>query len=447
MLTGKELANVSHPRGEATKEWLDKAREYVPRGVAIVNEMFVSEAKGAVLRDLDGNTYLDCYAGVGVLNGGHCPQPVVEAIQAQAGKYLHTFFHQAPHQPYVALSEKLSKLAPGDFPKKAAFFNSGSECVENAVKIARLATNRAAVICFGNGYHGRTYLTASLTAKVKPYKAGFGQFAPGVHRAPTAYCYRCPWHSTYPGCGMHCLEQFKGFFKGEVAPGDVAAMVIEPVHGEGGIVVPPKEFLPGLQSICAEHGICFVADEVQTGFYRSGFPFAVSASGVAPDLIACAKSIGAGLPLSAVVGKKEVMDAPAPGALGGTFSGNPVACAGGVAALDFYEQQDLGGRARRINTYVMGRLRAMQGRLPKIGDVRGLGAMIGVEFVKDPATKEPYPEAVHAITQECYKRGLIILEAGIFDNVIRLLMPLVITEEQMTQAMDIFESVCVKTLA
>jgi 4-aminobutyrate aminotransferase/(S)-3-amino-2-methylpropionate transaminase len=446
MLTGNELANVSHPQGEETRAWLAKAREFVPRGVSIVNEIFAAEAKGAVVRDLDGNTYIDCYAGVGVLNGGHCPQPVVEAAQAQTGKFLHTFFHQAPHIPYVALSEKVAQLAPGNFAKKTAFFNSGSEAVENAVKIARLATKRAAVICFGNAYHGRTQLTASLTCKVKPYKAGFGQSAPGIHRAPTAYCYRCPWHSTYPGCGMHCLEQFKGFFKGEVAPADVAAMVIEPVHGEGGIVVPPKEFLPGLQAICREHDIAFVCDEVQTGFYRSGEPFASACSGVAPDLIAFAKSVAAGLPLSGVVGKAEVMDGPNPGNLGGTFSGNPVACAAGVAALDFYQAQDLGGRARRINAYVMGRLLGMQQRMPKIGDVRGLGAMIGVEFVKDPATKEPFPEAVKQITKACFKKGIIILEAGIFDNVIRFLMPLVITDAQMAQAMDIFEAACAEAL-
>ena len=446
MLTGNELPDVSHGRGSATQEWLARAAEFVPRGVAVVNGVFAAEAKGAVVKDLDGNIYIDCFAGVGVLNGGHCPQPVVEAIQAQAALYLHTFFHQVPHRPYVALSEKLVKLAPGDFPKKAAFFNSGSEAIENAVKIARIATGRLAVICFTSAYHGRTQLTASLTCKVKPYKAGFGPTAPGTHRAATAYCYRCPWQSTHPGCGMHCLEQFKGFFKSEVEPTDVAAMVIEPVHGEGGIVVPPREFLPGLQAICREHGITFVADEVQTGFYRTGKPFAVSNSDVAPDLIACAKSIAAGLPLSAVVGKAEIMDAPAPGELGGTYSGNPVACAAGVAALDFYAAQDLGARAMDINRVVMGRLEALQARLPGIGNMRALGAMIGVEFVKDPRSKEPDPDSVKRITRECFDRGLIVLAAGLFDNVIRLLMPLVITEAQLAQAMDIFEGACTKVL-
>jgi 4-aminobutyrate aminotransferase/(S)-3-amino-2-methylpropionate transaminase len=447
MLTGNELADVSHGQSKATREWLARCSASVPRGVAVANPIFADEAKGAVVKDMDGNIYLDCFAGVGVLNGGHCPQPVVEAIQEQAGKYLHTFFHQVPHRPYVELSEKLCGLAPGSDKKKAAFFNSGSEAVENAIKIARIATCRASLITFTCAYHGRTMLTASLTAKIKPYKIGFGESAPGVHRAASAYCYRCPWQSTYPGCGMHCLEQFKGFFKGEVNPADVAAMIIEPVQGEGGIVVPPKEWLPGLKVICAEHGILFVADEVQTGFFRTGKPFAVEHSGVVPDLMSCAKSIAAGLPLSAVVGRAEVMDAPDPGQLGGTFSGNPVACAAGVAALDYYQAQDLGAQARRINHVVLGRLGALQEKLPRIGDVRALGAMIGVEFVKDPRTKEPDPEAVKRIIKECFDRGLIVLAAGLFDNVIRLLMPLVITDEQLEQAMTIFEESITKTLA
>jgi 4-aminobutyrate aminotransferase/(S)-3-amino-2-methylpropionate transaminase len=270
--------------------------------------------------------------------------------------------------------------------------------------------------------------------------------APGVYRAATAYCYRCPWNSKYPGCGMHCLEQFDTFFKGEVDAQEVAAMIIEPIHGEGGIIVPPKEFLPGLKAICEANGILFIADEIQTGFYRTGKPFAVNHSAVAPDLMCCAKSIAAGIPLSAVVGKAEIMDAPDPGQLGGTFSGNPLACAAGVAALDFYAAQDLGAKARKINQYVLGRLEAMQAELPAVGDVRALGAMIGIEFVKDRATKEPYPEAVKRITRECFDRGLIVLAAGIFDNVIRLLMPLVITDAQMAQAMDIFEASCAKVL-
>jgi 4-aminobutyrate aminotransferase / (S)-3-amino-2-methylpropionate transaminase / 5-aminovalerate transaminase len=446
MLTGIELADVTHERGEATKAWTAKAREYIPQGVSIVNEIFASEAKGAVIQDLDGNIYLDFYAGVGVLNAGHCPQPVVDAIKTQADKFLHTFFHQVPHTPYVELSEKLSNLAPGSFRKKAAFFNSGSEAVENAVKIARRFTKRAAVISFEFSFHGRTLLTMSLTSKVKPYRHGCGPFAPEIYKVPSAYCYRCPWNAKHPGCGMHCLEQFDRFFKSEVDASEVAAILIEPVQGEGGFIVPPKEFLPGLQAICAENGIVFIADEIQSGFYRTGKPFAVNHYGVEPDLMCCAKSIAAGMPLSAVVGKAEIMDGTDPGQLGGTFSGNPVACAAGCATLDYFQAQDLGAKAERINRTVLARLDKLQGKHAGIGDVRALGAMIGVEFVKDRASKKPDPEAVNRIVKECFKRGLIVLSAGVYGNVIRMLMPLVITDDQLTQAMDIFEDACAVVL-
>ena len=446
MLTGNEPAEVKFPQGPATREWHARAAEFVPRGVSVVNPVVAAEARGAVVRDLDGNTYLDFFAGVGVLNAGHCPEPVVAAIKAQADKFLHTFFHQLPHQPYIELSEKLSRLAPGDFPKKAAFCNSGSEAVENAIKIARLATRRSAVISFTCAFHGRTQLTTSLTHKIMPYKRNMGPFAPGVHRAGTAYCYRCPWHSSYPGCGMHCLEQFDPFFKGEVHPEEVAAMIIEPVHGEGGIVVPPKEFLTGLKAICERHGIAFVTDEIQTGFYRTGKPFAIEHAGIAPDLVCCAKSIAAGLPLGAVVGRAELMDGPERGQLGGTFSGNPVACAAAVATLDYFKDQDLGARAEAIGRTAVDRLLKLQQRLPRIGDVRALGAMIGVEFVKDPGTREPDPESVKRITRACFDRGLIVLAAGIHDNVIRLLMPLAVTDAQLAQGLDIFSECCTLVL-
>ncbi|HWQ10866.1 MAG TPA: 4-aminobutyrate--2-oxoglutarate transaminase [Holophaga sp.] len=446
MLTGQELAEVKNERSQATKEWIAKAKEYVPRGVSIVNEVIAEEAKGAVIRDIDGNTYLDFYAGVGVINGGHCPKEVVDAIQAQAGKFLHTFFHQFPHRPYIELSEKLSQLAPGSGPKKAAFFNSGSEAVENVVKIARRYTGRTPIIAFDGSFHGRTLLTMSLTSKVKPYRYKCGPFAPEVYKLGSAYCYRCPWNSSHPGCGMHCLEQFKPFFKSEVDAGEVAAMIIEPVQGEGGFVVQPKEFLQGLKAICQEHGIVFAVDEVQSGFYRTGTPFAVSQAGVEPDLMSCAKSIAAGMPLGAVVGKAEIMDGPDSGQLGGTYSGNPVACAAANAALDYYRTQDLGARARWIHDVVMRKLHDMQERYPAIGDVRGLGAMIGIEFVKDRSTKEPDRASVDRITAECFKRGLIVLSAGTFGNVIRMLMPLVITPEQLDQALAIFDASCAVVL-
>ena len=446
MLTGMELSNVSHRLGGSSEALLAMGERYLPRGAASVNPLVIREAKGALIEDLEGNIYIDFYAGIGVLNAGHCPRPVVEAIKAQAELFLHTYFQQVPYRSYIELGKKLSDLAPGTFDKKAAFFNSGAEAVENAVKIARLSTRRTEVISFGCSFHGRTNLASSLTCKVRPYKFGCGPFAPGVHRVASAYCYRCPWNAAYPGCGLHCLEQFKTFFQGEVDPSEVAAMIIEPVHGEGGIIVPPKEFLPGLRAICQEHGIVFIADEIQTGFYRTGKPFAVEHFDIAPDLMTCAKSIAAGMPLSAVVGKADVMDGPDRGQIGGTFCGNPLACAAALATLDFYQDQDLGARAQRINQYVCGRLQTLRERHPRIGDVRALGAMFGVEFVKDPASREPDPAAVKAICRECFNHGLIVIPAGIFDNVIRLLMPLVITDDQLAQAMDIFESACAKVL-
>ncbi|ATW27255.1 4-aminobutyrate--2-oxoglutarate transaminase [Candidatus Formimonas warabiya] len=446
MLTGKELAKVSQEQGEKTKELLGKVKENLSRGLSVGNEVFAAEAKGAVIQDLDGNTYIDFFAGVGVLNAGHRPEPVVEAIKDQADKYLHTFFHQVMHGPYVEFSEKLLDLVPINGPKKAALFNSGAEAVENAVKTARFYTKRQAVICFESAFHGRTLLTMTLTSKVKPYKYGFGPFAPEIYKVPSAYCYRCPWNSAYPGCGMHCLEQFHHFFKAEVDAADVAAMIIEPVQGEGGFIVPPKEFLPGLKNICQENGIVFIADEIQTGFCRTGKMFAVENYGVEPDLITCAKSMAAGMPVSAVVGKAEIMDAPDPGQLGGTYCGNPVACAAGIATLDYLKAANLNDRASAISKYTLGRLGAMQEKYPEIGDVRALGAMIALEFVKDRGTKEPDKDAVGKIVKECFKRGLIIISAGVLGNVIRMLMPLVITDEQLTQALDILEESCAVVL-
>jgi len=442
MLTGKELAEVSYEQGAQTRELLAEVKENLSRGLSIGNEIFAAEAKGAVIKDLDGNTYIDFYAGVGVLNAGHCPEPVVEAIKDQTDKYLHTFFHQVMHAPYVEFSKKLVELAPIKGSKKAALFNSGAEAVENAVKTARFYTKRPAVICFESAFHGRTLLTMTLTSKVKPYKYGFGPFAPEVYKVPSAYCYRCPWNAKYPGCGMHCLEQFDQFFKAELDASEVAAIIIEPVQGEGGFIVPPKEFLPGLKEICERNGIIFIADEIQTGFGRTGKTFAVENYGVEPDVITCAKSMAAGMPVSAVIGRGEIMDAPDPGQLGGTYCGNPVACAAGIATLDYLKKANLNERANQINKYTLGRLGMMQDKYPAIGDVRALGAMIALEFVKDRETKEPDKDAVGKIVKECFKRGLIIISAGVLGNVIRMLMPLVITDEQLAQALDILEESC-----
>jgi 4-aminobutyrate aminotransferase / (S)-3-amino-2-methylpropionate transaminase / 5-aminovalerate transaminase len=439
MLRGDELANmISHPGGK-TESLLEKKRRYVARGISSVAPIFVESAKGAVIRDIDGNRYIDFSSGIGVVNAGHCPDPVVDTVKAQAERLLHTCFMVSMYAPYVELAETLARITPGSTPKKAMLVNSGAEAVENAVKIARAATKRSGVIAFEAGYHGRTLLAMSLTSKVKPYKHEFGPFAPEVYKVPSAYCYRCIFQSNYPECGLHCLEYFKRFFVSEADPSGIGAMIIEPVQGEGGFIVPPKEFLPGLKAICEKHDFVFIADEIQTGFARTGKMFAVEHYGVTPDIMTLAKSIASGMPLSAVVGREDIMDAPTPGRVGGTYGGNPVACAAALATIDFIQKEDLCARAEKIGARLTHRMKSLQERCPAIGDVRSLGAMVAVEFVKNRETKEPAEDEVTAIIGECLKRGLLVMGAGIFSNVVRFLPPLVITGSQLDQAIGIFE--------
>jgi len=418
---------------------LQRKNNAVARGISNSTPIFIKEANGAVITDVDGKEFLDFYAGIGVLNVGHCPEPVVKAIQEQAAKLLHSCFMVTMYEPYIALAEVLNSITPGEFAKKTMFANSGAEAVENAVKIARHATKKSGIISFECGFHGRTLMTMSLTSKVKPYKFGFGPFAPDTYKVPSAYCYRCYYRSTYPGCGLHCLENFERFFTAEIDAEHIAALIIEPVQGEGGFIVPPPEFLPGLKSICQSKGILFIADEVQSGFGRTGKMFAVENWGIEPDLITTAKSIAAGVPLSAVTGKAEFMDVPDPGNIGGTYGGNPLACVAGLETVRYIQEQDLCGRAVAIGNQTMTRMAALQEKCQAIGDVRGIGAMIGIELVKDKQTKEPDKELAGKVIKDCLQRGLIILGAGIFGNVIRLLIPLVVTDEQLDRGLTILE--------
>lgn len=427
-----------------SQELLEKKIKYVSRGISNSTPLFIKEAKGAILTDLEGKDYIDFYGGIGVINAGHCPRPVVEAIKDQAEKLIHSCFMVTMYDSYVNLAEKLTQITPGAFAKKAMFVNSGAETVENAVKVARAYTKRSGVVSFEMAFHGRTSLTMALTSKVKPYKHGFGPFTPDLYKIPSAYCYRCYYHSTYPSCGMHCLEQFDRFFVAEVAPESIAAVIIEPVQGEGGFIVPPKEFLPGLQAICKKQGIVFIVDEVQTGFARTGKMFASEYFGVEPDVMTMAKSIAAGMPLGAVVGKAEIMDAPDPGYVGGTFGGNPISCSAALATIELMEQEKLSERAVKIGDVAISRLKEMQEKYALIGDLRGVGAMIAVEFVKDRKTKEPAKEATAQIVKECLDQGLIILSAGVYGNVVRMLMPLVITDEQLERALNILEAAVAK---
>ncbi|WP_027717082.1 4-aminobutyrate--2-oxoglutarate transaminase [Desulfovirgula thermocuniculi] len=433
------MHSVPGPQSSAI---LEKKNKYVARGISNVAPIFIAEAKGALVKDVDGNEYIDFYGGIGTLNAGHCPEPVVAAIKSQAEKLLHSCFMVTMYEGYVNLAERLAGMCPvkGE-SKKVMLANSGAEAVENAVKIARSYAGRPGIIAFECAFHGRTYMAMTLTSKVKPYKFGFGPFVPEVYKVPSAYCYRCYFNSTYPGCGLHCLENFERFFAAEVAPENIAAVIVEPVQGEGGFIVPPPEFLPGLQGICEKYGITFIVDEVQTGFGRTGRMFAVEHWGVQPDLMTLAKSIASGMPLSAVVGRAEVMDAPDPGHIGGTFGGNPVSCAAALATIEYIQEQRLAERAARIGEVALKRLRAMQEKYRLIGDVRGLGAMVAMELVKDRKTKEPAKDETKLIIEECYRRGLLVISAGIFSNVIRLLVPLVITDEQLDAGLGILEEV------
>ena len=412
----------------------------MPRGVSQITPVFVEQAEGAVIEDVDGNRFLDFAGGIGCLNVGHSAPDVVAALRRQIDRFLHTCFMVTPYESYVRLAERLNAAAPGDFPKKTLLLNSGAEAVENAVKIARAYTRRSAVICFEDAFHGRTLLTMSLTSKTHPYKAGFEPFASDVYRIPYAYCYRCSYGLKYPSCAVHCAHHLEDTFARVVAAESVAAVIAEPVLGEGGFVTPPPEFLSTVHEICRRHGIVFIADEVQTGFGRTGKLFACEHFGIAPDLLVTAKSLGGGLPLAAVTGRADIMDHTGPGSLGGTFGGNPLACEAALAMLEIMERDKLPERATQLGERFAARARAWQDRWPQVGEVRGLGAMQAMELVRSRETLEPAAEETKQITRYCYEHGLIVISAGSYSNVIRILMPLVISDEQFEEGLNVLES-------
>jgi len=425
--------------GPKSKQLIEKKRKYVADAFSLHLPAIIDRGQGATFTDIDGNTFIDFAGGVGVLNVGHCPPGVVKAIQDQVARFTHTDFSVVPYESLIELAGRLAELAPGSTPKKCGFFNSGAEAVENAVKIARKYTKRKAVITFESAFHGRTLMAMTLTSRVAPYKEDFGPFAPEVYRIPFAHCYRCAYGLEYPGCDLACAEALSRFFVTTVSAREIAAVIAEPVQGEGGFIVPPKDYLKRLKEICDKHGIVLILDEVQTGFGRTGTLFASEQFGVEPDLMPVAKSIAAGIPLSGVIGKQEIMDAPEDSTIGGTYVGSPVGCAAALAVLDQIEKENLLERSRVIGARLMEAFRGFQAAYPNIGDVRGLGAMVAMEFVKDPATKEPYPEKAGKIIQEAMKRGLLLLRAGVFGNCVRVLVPLVITDEQLEEAIDIMD--------
>jgi 4-aminobutyrate aminotransferase/(S)-3-amino-2-methylpropionate transaminase len=417
--------------GPRSREILERKERVVAKPLSVFLPVVVEEAHGATLTDVDGNTFIDFTGGVGCLNVGHSHPQVVAAAQEQLARFSHTDFTIVPYEVYVTLAERLCALAPVQ-PAKAAFFNAGAEAIENAVKFARSYTKRPAVIGFEGGFHGRTLLAASLTSKTHPYKAGLGPFAPEVYRVPFPNSYRGP-------SAEEALAALERAFITQVAAETVAAIVIEPVQGEGGFIVAPTEFLQGVRRLCDEHGIVLVADEVQTGFGRTGRMWGIQHSGVEPDLVTLAKSIAGGLPLSAVVGKAEIMDAPGDSAIGGTYVGNPVAQAAALAVLDVFEDEDLTARAAAIGETIRSRMVAWQERWDAIGDVRGLGAMMAIELVSDAGTKAPDADLASAVVEAAAERGLLLLKCGIYSNCIRVLTPLVISDAELDEALGVWE--------
>ena len=428
------------PKAQAV---IDRREKAVPQAIRCGYPVVMDYAEGAMIQDVDGNKFLDWIGGVGVLNIGHCHPEVVEAVKDQADKYFHGMFNVVTHEGYVTLAEKLSSIAPvrGDHAK-AYFTNSGAEADENAVKIAKAFTKRPNIIVFSGAFHGRTLLTMSMTSK-KAYAVGMGPFPDGVYRARFPYYYRNPAGMPQEKACEYYMESIYDVFE-QCAPADtIAAIVVEPLQGEGGFIPAPIEWIKAVRTLCDKYGILLVADEVQTGFCRTGRMFATEywkEAGVEPDIIATAKSIAAGVPLSAIIARDEIMDAPAPGTIGGTFGGNALACAASLKTIEIMERDDLAGRSLEIGKKVMERYGAMKEKYECIGDVRGLGGMIGIEFVKEKESKEPDGALTSAVIKECAQNGLLVEGAGTYNNVIRFLAPLVMTDKQLEAGLNIFEA-------
>jgi 4-aminobutyrate aminotransferase / (S)-3-amino-2-methylpropionate transaminase / 5-aminovalerate transaminase len=432
MATTTSIQRKTEIPGPNSKAILERHERVIAEPLSIYLRLVIAEGRGALLTDVDGNTFLDFTGGIGCLAVGHSHPRVVEAAQEQTARFTHTDYTIVPYENYVALAERLCEAAPISGEVRAGFFNSGAEAVENAIKFARSYTRRPAVIAFDGAFHGRTLMAMSLTSKTHPYKAGLGPFAPEVYRVSYADPYRGPETET-------AVAELERAFKTRVAAEEVAAIIVEPVQGESGFVVPPKEFLQAVRRIADEHGIVLIVDEVQTGFGRTGTMFAIEQFGIEPDLMTIAKSVAAGLPLSGVVGRADIMDAPSDSAIGGTYVGNPVCIAAAHAVLDVIEEEGLVERANEIGEAVRGRMEGWRDRFSCVGDVRGLGAMLAVEIVSDREAKAPDADLATAIVEEAASRGLLLLKAGLYGNCIRVLVPLVVTDEQLTEALGAWE--------
>ena len=425
--------------GPKSRALMERRHKAVTSGVGIATPMFAGEAKGALLTDVDGNTFIDFGGGIGVMNIGHANGRVVEAVKEKVEQFTHTCFYVTEYEEYIELAEKLNAIVPGSSEKRSFFVNSGAEAVENAVKIARYYTGRPAVIAFENSFHGRTMLAMTLTGKTDPYKKGFGPFVPEVYRVPSPYAYRCPVGSDCSGgCQGDCFGTIEKAFVSTVHPSSVAAIVVEPVSGEGGFIPFPDFYLRQLRELCDRHGIVLIVDEVQTGYGRTGKMFAIEHSGVEPDIMTTAKSMGGGLPIAGVTGKAEIMDSVHAGGLGTTYGGNPIACAAALAVLDTFEEEDLVAKGKALGEKVMGAMREIQDKHPDfVGDVRGLGPMAAMEFVTDAESKTPDKERNAKIVQAALQEGLLLLTAGQYSNCIRTLMPLNIADDELEEGLAI----------
>ncbi|MEC1722919.1 4-aminobutyrate--2-oxoglutarate transaminase [Schinkia azotoformans] len=418
----------------------ERRMKAVPKAPYNITQVYVESAQGATVYDIDGNRYIDFAGGIGIQNVGHCHPKVVRAVQEQAAKSIHTCFHVAPYESYIELAERLNEITPGSFEKKTMFLNSGAEAVENAVKIARKYTGKPGVISFDRGYHGRTLLTMSLTSKVKPYKHGFGPFANSTYKMPYPYYYRAPENMDPDSYDDFLLSRFEDFFVADASPDEIGAVIMEPVQGEGGFIVPSKKFVQGVKRICEQHDILFIADEIQTGFGRTGLLFGMNHFDVAPDLLTMSKSLAAGMPLSAVTGRAAIMDTPDIGQLGGTFAGSPMSCAASLAVLDVIEEEEIVKKAQNVGRQLMAAFHHLQNKYELIGDVRGLGAMCAMELVEDRNTKEPATAKTAEIVKYCWQHGLFALSAGMYSNVLRFLPPLIISDDELNEGISILES-------
>jgi 4-aminobutyrate aminotransferase/(S)-3-amino-2-methylpropionate transaminase len=433
---------VTQVPGPKSQELINQRNEYVPAGVYLVQPVTIAKSHGAIVEDVDGNILLDFTSGIGVTSLGHCTEEIVATISDQASKLIHSCIHVANYKPYIDLAMKLCEITPGNYKKRALMLNSGSEAVENAIKIVRQSTGRPNILSFENSFHGRTYMAMTLTGKWDPYKVGLGPFVPGVYFTPFPYSYRCPWGTEDKDeCGKAAIHHIeKSVFKTQVDPSTVGAVIFETIQGEGGFIDPPIDFYPMLKELCDKHDIKIIVDEVQTGFGRTGKMFAIEHYGLVPDLIVMAKAIANGLPLSACVASEELMGNIYPGSLGGTYGGNPIGCATALKVIEIMEREKIPERAEKMGVKLRQRLDEFKENYPKIGEVRGLGPMLAMEFVKDPKSKKPDAETSSSIMKEALKNGLMTLKAGLYNNAIRLHPPLIIEDELLETGLNLLES-------